>query len=61
MKRLKTMGIYVVIALLAGFTVWSFDVKAVEVTPDQRAGRAAMEKGLRDSLGMPVLTGDLWQ
>ena len=39
----------------------SFDVLAAGITPEQKAGRKAVEKGLQDSLGMPILKGDLWQ
>ncbi len=61
MNRLKMVGIYLVVALFVGFTVCSFDVLAIEKTPEQKADRKGVEKGLQDSLGMPVLTGDLWQ
>ncbi|MCE5333550.1 MAG: hypothetical protein LLG06_03075 [Desulfobacteraceae bacterium] len=61
MNRLRIVGIYLVVALFVGFTACSFDVLAAEKSPNQKAGRKAMEKGLQDSLGMPVLTGDLWQ
>jgi len=61
MKRLKMVGIYLVVALFVGFTACSFNVLAGEKSPEQKADRKAIEKGLQDSLGMPVLTGDLWQ
>lgn len=61
MNRLKIIGIYLVVALFAGFTACSFDVLAAEKSPEQKADRKAMEKGLQESLGVPVLTGDLWQ
>jgi hypothetical protein len=61
MNRLKLVGIYLVVALFAGFTACSFGVLAAEKTPEQKADRKAMEKGLQDSLGMPLLTGDLWK
>jgi hypothetical protein len=61
MNRVKMIGMCLVVALIVGFTVCSFIVLAAEKSPEQKADRAAMEKGLQDSLGMPVLTGDLWQ
>lgn len=61
MKRLKMVGTYLVVALFLGFTVCSFAVLAAEKTPEQKADRKAMEKGLQESLGVPILTGDLWQ
>ncbi|MEN6440876.1 MAG: hypothetical protein ABFD97_20070 [Syntrophobacter sp.] len=61
MNRLKMVGIYLVAALLLGFTTCSFDVSAAEKSPEQKADRKAIEKGLQDSLGMPILTGELWQ
>jgi hypothetical protein len=61
MKRLKMVGIYSVMALFVGFTACSFVVLAAEKTPEQKADQKAMEKGLQESLGVPILTGDLWQ
>ncbi len=61
MNRPKMVGIYLVVALFIGSMACSFDVLAAKKSPEQKADRAAMEKGLQDSLGMPVLTGDLWQ
>jgi hypothetical protein len=60
MNRLKMVGIYFVVALFGGFTACSFVALAAEKTPEQKADRKAMEQGLQDSLGVPVLTGDLW-
>ncbi len=61
MNRLKMVGVYLVVALFVGFTACSFCVLAAEKTPEQKADRAAVEKGLQNSLGMPILTGELWQ
>jgi len=46
--------------LLLGFTGYSFVVMAEEISPQQKIDRKAVEKGLDESLGMPVLKGDLW-
>src|SRR4030042_1351479 len=61
MKKLKAVGIYFVVVLLLGVMGSAFDVLAAEITPEQKAGREAVEKGLEDSLGVPILKGDLWQ
>ncbi|MBF0523838.1 MAG: hypothetical protein HQK56_01935 [Deltaproteobacteria bacterium] len=65
MNRLKIVGIYLVVALFVGFTAFSFNVRAEEKSPEQKAEQKAdrkdIAKGLQDTLGMPVLTGDLWQ
>jgi len=59
------VGIYLVVAFFLGFTAGSFNVLAAEKTPEQKAeqkaDRKAIAKGLQDSQGMPVLTGELWQ
>jgi hypothetical protein len=39
----------------------SLNVLAVEKSPEQKAAGKALEQGLEESLGMPVLKGDLWQ
>lgn len=61
MNRLKMVGIYLVVALFVGLSACSFGVLAGEKSPEQKADRKAIEKGLQESLGVPVLTGDLWQ
>jgi hypothetical protein len=61
MNRLKMVGTYLIVALFLGFMVCSFVVLAAEKTPEQKADRKAMEEGLQESLGVPILTGDLWQ
>jgi len=52
--------ICLVVFLLLGFTGYSFVVMAEEISPQQKIDRKAVEKGLDESLGMPVLKGDLW-
>ena len=61
MKRLRMVGIYLAVALFVGFTAGSFEVPAAEKSSEQKAYQKAMEKGLQDSLGVPILTGELWQ
>jgi len=60
MKKVLLNCCLFIVPLLA-FMACSFDVLAAEITPEQKAGRKAVEKGLEDSLGMPILKGDLWQ
>lgn len=61
MKKLKVVMICFAVAFLLGFMAHSFNVLAEEKSPEQKAARKAIEKGLDESLGMPVLKGDLWQ
>ena len=61
MNRLRMVGIYLVVALFVGFTAGSFDALAADKTPEQKTDQKATEKGLQDSLGVPILTGDLWK
>jgi hypothetical protein len=60
-KKLKVVMICFAVAFLIGFMAYSFNVLAEELSPEQTVGRKAVEKGLDESLGMPVLKGDLWQ
>ena len=48
-------------AFLLGIMSYSFVVVAEEITPEVNVDRKAVEKGLDESLGMPVLKGDLWK
>lgn len=61
MNKLKILGTCFVVALFVGFVVGSFEVLAGEKTIEQKADRKAMEQGMQNSLGVPVLTGELWQ
>jgi len=60
MNRLRMVGIYLAVALFFGLTACSFDVLAADKSPEQKADQKALEKGLQGSLGVPILTGDLW-
>ena len=60
MKKALLKFFLIIVPLLV-FMANSFDVLAAEITSEQKAGRKAVEKGLQDSLGMPILKGDLWQ
>jgi hypothetical protein len=61
MKKLKVVMICFAVAFLLGFMAYSFNMQAEEISPEQKTDRKAIEKGLDESLGMPVLKGDLWQ
>ncbi len=60
-KKLKVVMICFAVSLLLGFMAYSFKVLAEEISPEQKTDRKAIEKGLDESLGMPVLKGELWQ
>ncbi|MBF0551570.1 MAG: hypothetical protein HQK60_13670 [Deltaproteobacteria bacterium] len=61
MNRLKVVWMYLAVAIFVGFTVCSFNVLAEEKGPQQTADRKDLEKGLENTLGMPMLTGDVWE
>lgn len=67
MKKLKVVGGYCVVVLMLGIMGPSFtgQAAAAEQTQAQKVERKADQKGLReglqDTLGMPVLKGDVWQ
>ncbi|OPX97756.1 MAG: hypothetical protein A4E62_00674 [Syntrophorhabdus sp. PtaU1.Bin002] len=65
MKKQNVLGICLAVVFLLGFMACSFNVLAAEKSPEQKAeqkaDRKGLEQGLEDSLGMPVLKGDLWQ
>src|SRR4030042_4227631 len=60
MKKVLLTYCLIIVPLLL-FIACSFDVLAAELTPEQKAGREGLAQGLEDSLGMPILNGDLWQ
>jgi hypothetical protein len=61
MKKQNVLRICFAVVFLLGFIACSLDVPAAEKSPEQKAARKGIEQGLEDSLGMPVLKGDLWQ
>jgi hypothetical protein len=63
MEKLKGVGIFFVVVLMLGFMGPSFDGLglAAEQSREQKADQKALREGLQDSLGMPVLKGDVWQ
>lgn len=61
MKKQNVLRICFAVVFLLGSIVCSFNMLAAEKTPGQKAYQKGLEQGLEDSLGMPVLKGDLWQ
>ena len=60
-KNEQLATICLVVSLLLGIMSYAFVVVAEEITPEVKVDRKAVEKGLDESLGMPVLKGDLWK
>ena len=59
--KLNVVTICLAAAFLFGIMSYAFVVVAEEITPEVKVDRKAVEKGLDESLGMPVLKGDLWK
>ena len=59
--KVNVVTICLAAAFLLGIMSYSFVVVAEEITPEVNVDRKAVEKGLDESLGMPVLKGDLWK
>jgi len=51
----------ITVAVLSILLLQSLNVVAEEATPKQQAAREAISKELNQTLGMPILKGDLWQ
>ena len=60
-NKRNVMTICLVAAFSLGIMSYALVVVAEEISPEQKADRKAVEKGLDESLGMPVLKGDLWK
>jgi hypothetical protein len=60
-NKAQFAAICLAVSLLLGFMGYTFVVMAEEISPQQQIDRKAVEKGLDESLGMPVLKGDLWK
>jgi len=61
MKKQNVLRICFAVVFLLGSIACSFNVLAAEKTPEQKADQKGLAQGLQDSLGMPVLKGDIWQ
>ena len=60
-NKRNVMTICLAAAFLLGIMSYAFVVVAEEITPEVKVDRKAVAKGLDESLGMPVLKGDLWK
>lgn len=60
-KVAQVVAICFAVSLSLGLTGYSFVVMAEEITHQQKIDREAVAQGLEESLGMPVLKGDLWK
>ncbi|MCX5806735.1 MAG: hypothetical protein NT010_11855 [Proteobacteria bacterium] len=65
MKKQNVLRICFTVVFLLAFIACSYNVQAAEKSPEQKAeqkaDREGLKQGLEDSLGMPILKGDLWQ
>jgi hypothetical protein len=63
MKKLNVICVYVLVVLMLGVVGLSVPkmAAAVEKSTEQKADQKALKKGLEETLGMPVLKGDVWQ
>jgi hypothetical protein len=57
----KSVRICFAVVLLFGCMVWPFDVQTEDKSPGQKANQKDIQEKLEETLGMPVLKGDLWQ
>jgi hypothetical protein len=61
MKKQNALRICFAVVFLLGFLACSSSVPAAQNSPEKKADQKGLERGLEESLGMPVLKGDLWQ
>jgi len=65
MEKLKLAGIFCVMYFMLGFIVPMSDGVAAEPSPalkvERKADQKAIQEGLQETLGMPILKGDVWQ
>lgn len=63
MKKLNGTGAYIFMVLMLGVMSPLFTgmALATEKSTEQNADQKALKTGLEDTLGMPVLKGDVWQ
>lgn len=60
-KALQAAMICLTVTFLLEFMPSALDAIAAEMSPRQNTYRQGVERGLGESLGMPILKGDLWQ
>lgn len=61
MKKKNALKVCLSVVFLLGFIACSFSAPAAQNSPEKKAAQKGLAQGLEDSLGMPVLKGDLWQ
>jgi hypothetical protein len=69
MEKLKltgiSLGIFFIVYFILGFIAPSSDGMAAESTPELKVERKidqnAIQEGLQETLGMPILKGDVWE
>ena len=63
MKKPDLLGVYILVALMLGVlgSLCAGTASATEKSMEQKADQKALKTGLEETLGMPVLNGDVWQ
>jgi hypothetical protein len=67
MEKLKVIGVYLISVLMFGVMSLSFGMttsaaeQSQELKIERKADQKALREGLEESLGVPVLKGDVWQ
>ena len=57
----KLVRVCFAVVLLFGCMVWPFDVQTEDKSPEHKADRKDIENKLEETMGMPVLKGNVWQ
>jgi hypothetical protein len=60
-KKQNVLRMCFSMVLMVAFIICSSNLLAAEKNLEQKASREGLAEGLEDSLGMPVLNGDLWK
>jgi hypothetical protein len=60
-KKQNVLRMCFSMVFMVAFIICSSNLPAAEKNPEQKTSREGLAEGLEDSLGMPVLKGDLWQ
>lgn len=63
MKKLNVIGVYVLAVLMLAVMgpLVTGMASAAEKSMEQKADQKALKTGLEETLGMPILKGDVWQ
>lgn len=60
MRKLNMATLVLVALSLLGIMGLAYTVTAEDISPKQEKAREAIAQGLDESLGMPILSGELW-